>query len=242
MFCGAGGAAVGYDRAGFTVVGVDHVDQPNYPYRFIQADAFDILESVAAGGHWFYELGEFDAIHASPPCQAYSVATKRWGRSGEHADLVGETRALLEATGLPYIIENVVGAPLHNPIMLCGSSFGLDVERHRLFETNWPLMAAPCAHYLQPPRFETYDARGRGLARSVPVYGQGRRVRSISGEALTPGEDRQLRADAMGIDWMTDAELSQAIPPAYSEFIGTALREHLERVGNPPLASAGEPK
>jgi DNA (cytosine-5)-methyltransferase 1 len=225
LYCGAGGAAVGYHRAGFDVVGVDTAEQPNYPYEFHQADALDVLRDSA------WVARNYDVIHASPPCQAYSSATKRWpGRRDDHADLVAQTRALLNATGLPYVIENVVGAPLLNPIMLCGSSFGLGVERHRLFETNWPLMAAPCAHYLQPPRYETYDARGRGRARSVPVYGQGRRVRSVDGVPITPDEDRQLRAGAMGIDWMTDLELSQAIPPAYTEFIGRALLDQLGMV------------
>src|SRR5512139_314282 len=142
LFCGAGGAAVGYHRAGFDVVGVDINPQPNYPFEFVQADALWALQQLQVGSLLDYHLSDFDAIHASPPCQRYSTATKRNGTELEHPDLIGPTRELLQATGLPYVIENVVGAPLRDSILLCGSWFALGADgyrlkRHRLFETSW---------------------------------------------------------------------------------------------------------
>lgn len=134
LFCGAGGAAMGYHRAGFEVVGVDLKPQKHYPFEFHQADA---LEFLAEHGR------EFDVIHASPPCQAHTSLKNLHDK--DYPELIEPTRRLLEKTGLPYIIENVVGAPLRNPILLCGSSFGLRVRRHRLFESNWFLIAPPVA-------------------------------------------------------------------------------------------------
>jgi DNA (cytosine-5)-methyltransferase 1 len=193
LFCGAGGAAMGYHRAGFDVLGVDRVAQPRYPFAFVQADAIT------------YPLDGFDVIHASPPCQAHSsIGRQARGRDAdlEHPDLIPATRARLVASGLLYVIENVVGAPLVDPVLICGSSVGLDVRRHRLFETNWPLFVPPCAHGWQTPRFETFDRRKRS-ASVVPVYGGGN---------ATVARKRA----AMGIDWMTGAEVGQAIPPAYT--------------------------
>lgn len=214
LFCGAGGAAVGYARAGFEVVGVDHVAQPNYPFEFVQADALEVL---ANWGDTVPVSEGFDAVHASPPCQAYSTLTARWARQ-QHPDLIGAVRELLRETELPYVIENVEGAPLENPARLCGSFFGLDIRRHRLFETNWPLMSTPCSHHWQRPRFRSLDKRHRGLASVVGVHGH----------LNYPGE-RELREQAMGIDWMTPAELVEAIPPAYTELIGAQLMAYLER-------------
>ena len=135
LFCGAGGAAMGYHRAGFEVVGVDINPQPRYPFEFHQADALE------------YPLAGFDAIHASPPCQRFSTMTKRWARSSSHSDLIEPTRSRLRESMLPYVIENVAGAPLVGPIRLCGSSFGLPVRRHRLFEmSSPPLLVPPCQH------------------------------------------------------------------------------------------------
>lgn len=207
LFCGAGGCSVGYARAGFDVVGVDLNPQPNYPYEFHQADAMT------------YPLDGFDAIHASPPCQAHSSIgqqmSKRYGTV--YPDLVAPTRELLQATGLPYVIENVPGAPLIEPAMLCGSSVGLDVRRHRLFETNWPLMVPPCAHGWQTRRFRSLDQRrAEGLASVVGVHGH-----------LNYAGERELREKAMEIDWMTTPELAQAIPPAYTELIGHQLMAHM---------------
>lgn len=233
LFCGAGGCSVGYERAGFHVVGVDINEQPRYPFTFHQADALAVLEDVIAG-----DWPAFDAIHASPPCQAHSTIAKQIRKLGktqrEHPDLVPQTRELLRATGLPYVIENVVGAPLENPIMLCGSSFGLNVRRHRLFEVNWPIMALPCAHHWQTPRFQSLDKR-RGLKSVVPVYGGGQvtglaSVVGVHGHHNYAGE-RELREWAMDINWMSPYELTQAIPPAYTEYVGEALLAHLQREG-----------
>lgn len=208
LFCGAGGAAVGYHRAGFDVVGVDIEPQPHYPFEFEQADAIHWCESI--GPAMLAEM--FDAIHASPPCQLYS---EMHGSSGP--DLIGPTRELLEATGLPYVIENVEGAPLRDPIRLCGSMFDLDVERHRLFETNWAFGGHhwPCRHKIWAPRYDVYDHGKHYKAKTVPVYGTG------------GGKAAEHWGAAMGIDWMTRSELAEAIPPAYTEFIGHALLEQI---------------
>jgi DNA (cytosine-5)-methyltransferase 1 len=204
LFCGAGGAAMGYRRAGFDVVGVDHHPQPNYPFPFHQADA---LEFLAEHGH------EYDCIAASPPCHAYSSATGRNRHNRRrYPDLVAPTREALQSTGLPYVIENVPGAPLLNAIQLCGSHFGLDIRRHRLFECSFPMMSSSCAHHWQKPRFRSLDSRQKHIATVVGVHGH----------LNYPGE-RELREKAMGIDWMTTQELTQAIPPAYTELIGEYL-------------------
>lgn len=237
LYCGAGGAAAGYSRAGFEVVGVDLAPQPRYPYTFIQADALEVLRLVVV-------TGGFDAIHASPPCQAYSSIAKQRramapGRYA-HPDLVADTRQLLQQTGAPYVIENVIGAPLADAIMLCGSSFGLDVRRHRLFELGGGVscMALPCAHYWQTPRFISLDKR-RGPRSTVPVHGGGQlmAVVGVQGHLNYPGE-RELREKAMGIDWMNSYELTQAIPPAYTEYIGRALVDQLTR-SQPGAVSSG---
>lgn len=206
LFCGAGGAAMGYSRAGFDVVGVDIKTQPRYPFEFIQDDALEFMEFVQDSPQ------DFAAIHASPPCQAYSDLRHRTGV--EYPDLIALTRELLEATGLPYVIENVEGAPLHNPVVICGSSLGLGVggrqlRRHRLFETNWPLMAPPCAH---------------GGQSVVGVYGTG------GGGQMTRGFKARGVAEAreaLSTPWMTLAECAQAIPPAYTELIGHQLLQHI---------------
>lgn len=202
LFCGAGGAAMGYHRAGFEVVGVDIEPQPRYPFECHQADALT------------FDLDGFDATHASPPCHAYSTVTGRNRKNvRRYPDLVEPTRERLLATGKPYVMENVVGAPLRNAFQLCGSSFGLNVRRHRLFESNVPVMAAPCAHHWQTPRFRSLDSR---------MAGQLATVVGVHGHLNYPGE-RELRCEAMGIDWMTNAELTQAIPPAYTEHVGGYL-------------------
>jgi DNA (cytosine-5)-methyltransferase 1 len=135
LFSGAGGAAVGYHRAGFEVVGVDLHPQPHYPFEFHQADAMT------------YPLDGFDAIHASPPCQAYSVANNIHGRA-DHPMLIPSVRERLLATGLPYVIENVPRGPLINPVTLCGLTFGLNVKRHRLFESNVFMLSPPCTGHV----------------------------------------------------------------------------------------------
>lgn len=207
LFCGAGGCAAGYARAGFEVHGVDIKAQPRYllsgAATFTQADA---LEYLAAHGR------EFDVIHASPPCQRYSIGTRRWaGRAATHPDLIAPTRDLLMERGRPWIVENVVGAPLQGPILLCGTMFGLRVFRHRLFESSVFLMTP--AH---PGHVGSTGAhRGYSTSRS------GR-----NGFLCIAGHNFEMQAGAaaMGIDWMVvRRELSQAIPPAYTEYLGRQL-------------------
>lgn len=218
LFCGAGGCAKGYQRAGFYVVGVDIKPQPHYcGDAFIQAGAIDVLRTLLLDGGTIggYRLERFAGAHASPPCQSYSSLARMWNARADHPDLIAETRRLLKATGLPYVIENVVGAPLINAVQMCGSSVGLPlIQRHRLFEANFSLMVPPCSHNQAEKRFPALDAEGRrrgGMSSIVGVYGHG-------------GDKRaDLWPEAMGIDWMTRAELTQAIPPAYTEHIGAYL-------------------
>jgi DNA (cytosine-5)-methyltransferase 1 len=200
------------------------VPQPNYPFEFHQLDVLTM--------GWVWPPVSFDAIHASPPCQAHSTIGKQIRKleltDNEHPDLVAPTRDLLVTAGLPFVIENVIGAPLVNPSRLCGSWFGLDLHRHRLFETNWPLMSTPCSHHWQTPRFRTADKRRPDLVSSVvSVHGTGRNVASVVSAVgnLKYAGERELREKAMGIDWMTPYELTQAIPPAYTEYIGAQLLE-----------------
>ena len=216
LFCGAGGAAVGYHRAGFDVVGVDINPQPHYPYEFMRADAIGVMREFIMGlvaQPIAWDINDFDAVHASPPCQSFSAYRRKGQGVGEHyPNLIASTRSLLQRLELPYVIENVVGAPLNNPIRLCGSSFGLNVRRHRLFESNISLYDLPCYHEWQTPRFP--PATNRTNLRSTVEVG----VRRIP---------LAIQQDAMGIDWMTLTELSQAIPPAYTKHIGAQLIAHL---------------
>ncbi len=203
LFCGAGGAAVGYHRAGFEVVGVDIKPQPHYPFEFHQDDAMT------------FPLDGFDAIHASPPCQRFSDLAKRNGNASEWPDLIDPIRRRLVATGLPYVIENVDGAPLLDPIVLCGTMFpGLRVLRHRLFESNIHLEAP--AHGKHPLVF-THDRRKAHY---------GRLDEDTAFVQVTGGGNASVanKRAAMGIDWMIGHELNEAIPPAYTELIGLQLR------------------
>jgi DNA (cytosine-5)-methyltransferase 1 len=205
LFAGAGGAAVGYHRAGFDVVGVDLAPQPRYPFAFVQADALDYCREH---GH------EFDAIHASPPCQAYSaLSVVNRKRASNHPRLIEPARRVLQDTGIPYVIENIVGAPLNTTIQLCGSSFGLRVRRHRRFESNVMLFAPHCRHSDQ--------------GRPVGVFGDHPESAPLKAHARGGGFNRadsiEDARDAMGIDWMEWSELTQAIPPAYTEWIGGFL-------------------
>lgn len=200
LFCCQGGAGMGYANAGFEVVGVDINPQPRYPFRFIQADAVE----------WCLEnSGYFDAIHASPPCQAHTLAQRI--QKNEHPDLIGPTRTAIEAAYKPYVIENVPGAPLLSPIELCGAMFGLRTYRHRLFESDVPLTA---------------PVHPKHLAKTTKM---GRRLRD--GEFMHvvgnfPGAD--VGREVMGMPWATRDGLREAIPPAYTEFIGTQLITHLQ--------------
>lgn len=212
LFCGAGGAAMGYHRAGFTVTGIDINPQPNYPFEFWQADATKV------------PLGGFDAIHASPPCQAFT-AYRRAGNVGEYPDLVDEIRGRLTRWGGPYAIENVVGAPLNDPVLICGTMFDppMEIQRHRLFEANWDLEPPmwPCRHKLNGP--DRYPG-GRSVPRTGVSTGLVRRTVEVGSWDIPKAK----QDEAMGIDWMTLPELSESIPPAYTEFIGYQLRGHVE--------------
>jgi DNA (cytosine-5)-methyltransferase 1 len=215
LFCGAGGAAMGYHRAGWEVVGVDIAPQPNYPFEFHQGDALEYLTALRALVTAGFTAA-FDAVHASPPCQAhvrgFAALNDQLGR-GTRVSLIDPTRELLRAGELPYVIENVEGAPLINPVRLCGSSFRLPLRRHRLFESNIALMVPPCDHSWQTEKRYWSSFRGDGRpqfeSRVVQVYGN--------------GGGSEHWADAMGIDWMTKKELAQAIPPAYTEHVGGYL-------------------
>ena len=199
LFCGGGGAAMGYHRAGFDVVGVDNKPQPNYPFRFIREDALESLETLM--GLWGAGI-PFEAIHASPPCEHYANVTAWRGDQADHPDLIADVRDLLEQTGLPYVIENVPEAPIRRDLRLCGTAFGLPIRRHRAFETNWQVGLVPqCQHR---PDDYAFDHGGK---QRESVY----------------------RA-AMGCEWMTVLESRDAIPPAYTEFIGAALLAHLNAV------------
>jgi len=196
LFCGAGGAAMGYHRAGFEeIVGVDINPQPRYPFELLQADA---LEYVAEHGH------KFDAIHASPPCQRYSKLTHS---NSKYPDLYAPTRKLLLDNGAPWVIENVIGAPYDYGFVLCGSMFNLVVRRHRNFETSWlHLMGLRCDHTRQ--------------GRSITVTGKGGGVSRHSDKGV-----KSAWPEYMGMPWATPEECTQAIPPAYTEYIGKELRE-----------------
>ena len=207
LFSGAGGAAVGYDRAGFDVVGVDIAAQPRYPYEFHQGDA---LTYVAE--HW----QGFDAIHASPPCQRYSTATG--SRRDRHPDLIEPVRDLLRWVGLPYVIENVPSAPLLMPVTLCGSAFGLRVRRHRAFESSEGIAGTLCYHAEQGTPVGVY---GQHADRKQHLRPDGTQRGT---KATTLGHGQR----AMGIDWMTWAELVESIPPAYTSWIGRQLLAALE--------------
>ena len=212
LFCCSGGAGVGYHRAGFDVVGVDIDHQEEYPFEFVQGNA---LEYVKEHGH------KFDVIHASPPCQHFTKYKNcRKDIAERYEDLIQPTRDVLQASGKPYVMENVVGSPLLAPITLCGSMFGLDVRRHRLFESNMELTPPKCDHTVwEPNRYPGGRSRERGHARVLC------RGTVEVGRWNIPIATQQA---AMGIDWITDLrKLSEAIPPAYTRFIGEQMKQHL---------------
>lgn len=206
LFCKTGGASMGLYRAGFIVTGVDIEPQPRYPFRFVQADALT------------FNLSGFDYVWASPPCQKYTRMAQglleSQGRCRDYPDLIAPIREKLIVSGLPYTIENVIGAPLHTSVILCGSSFGLLIQRHRAFESNFLVLVPQCAHFNQvkdkPPLH-----RLQGVSRVVGCYGNGR----------GRGDNLALWRKAMEIDWMTRQELAQAVPPVYAEHIGRFARQ-----------------
>lgn len=207
LFCGGGGMGQGLADAGFEVVGVDLAEQPDFPFEFVRADALEVLDTWA---------GDFDVIHASPPCQLFTRAShlrKAQGGETQALDLLEPTRARLRHLGLPYSIENVEGAPLHG-VKLCGSMFGLAVQRHRIFESNVYIPQPACDHKAFPVDPERGKPRPIGvyhvLADDIPKGGR---------TARTLEEAQQ----AMGIDWLPWDRLKEAIPPAYGRYVG----EHL---------------
>ena len=248
LFCGAGGAAMGYHRAGFRVVGVDIDQQPHYPFDFVQADA---LEYLAEHGH------DYDAVHASPPCQGYSIMHNLpWLRGREYPYLLHPTIEALAALGRPYVVENVMGARHGSAILkrrgleahglqagfLCGAMFGMPFYRHRLFAANW-LWLAP-GHPKHKGRISnggrhiTSQHRGGHITAQIVIEDHGGRT----GLTFRPGYERvpfsvptvlhdavgwRIAAEAMGIDWMKRDELTQAIPPMYTEHIGLQLIRRL---------------
>ena len=217
LFSGAGGCSVGYHRAGFTkIVGVDFNPQPHYPYEFVQGDALKFLRKYGR---------KFDAIHASPPCQRYSISKRLHDTYGlHHPDLVGPTREILKEIGKPWVIENVVGAPMRGSILLCGTMFGLRVYRHRLFLSNlWDGAGLRRMNYRTP-------RHGRHVELVVRTIGRrpydGMPFVSVFGHDF----NRHDASDAMKIDWMPKAkELAQAIPPAYTEWVGRHLLSSLRK-------------
>jgi DNA (cytosine-5)-methyltransferase 1 len=214
LFCCEGGAAMGYYRAGFDVIGIDINPQPHYPFEFHQGDA---LRSAAwAEVNW----RRFDAIHASPPCQRYSDLARRNGNADDWPDLVDAVRDILICSHLPYVIENVEGAPLVDPVTLCGTMFAeLAVIRHRLFETNWPLVS-PSTHPKHPLVF-THDKRKAHY---------GKLDQDTSFVQVTGGGNATLanKRRAMGMPWADNHGLNEAIPPAYTEFIGRQLLAQID--------------
>jgi DNA (cytosine-5)-methyltransferase 1 len=212
LFCCEGGAAMGYHRAGFDVIGVDIVPQPRYPFPMVVADALTPP----------FDLSRFDVIHASPPCQLYTVANNIHGNT-DHPDLVAPTRDLLRASGVSWIIENVPGAPLLSPVTICGQALGIGVKRHRLFESNMMLFGTQC------PKGHPGDW--------VSVFGHTVLERGhVIGKAKGGGNTikrRHLGVErgrvAMDMHWASRGGLSEAIPPAYTEFIGRQLIDQLER-------------
>ena len=213
LFCGAGGASVGYANAGHEVTGVDIEPQPNYPYKFIKYDALQL------------DWSGYDLIHASPPCQAFTrVAAlsraRNQGKYPEHPDLLSPTRRLLKGAGCMYVIENVPGAPLIDPVKLCGCMFDkLRVYRERLFETSF---------YVEQPEHPKHDDSTPSAGNGVSPKGYISVCRSGGVRGMNSRQILAYWSYAMDIHWMTRAELSQAIPPAFTSWIAEWARLHLE--------------
>jgi DNA (cytosine-5)-methyltransferase 1 len=236
LFCCEGGAGTGYAWAGFEVVGVDIAPQPHYPYEFIQGGVLEYLTTALAYERKQFDkrlpFAGFDAIHASPPCQSSTTMSNRWrgkgGKADSHENLINATRELLDATGLPYVIENVPGAKpfLNAPVVLTGEMFGLGVHRPRLFETNWPLVVPP---------------KPKASPNTIGVYGKApdgrllwRRKDGTEQRAASSLEEGQ---QAMGMPWASWRGVAEAIPPAYTHFVGAQLFAFLHRTQRQEVAA-----
>ena len=206
LFCGAGGASMGLHRAGFEVTGVDIAPQPRYPFEFIQSDWENVARTLP--GLWQRD-GQPFVVWASPPCQRYSAGAGKWGTQGNHPDLIDPVREVIEALGVPFVIENIVpaGSRLRSPTLLCGTMFGLGVFRHRLFETSFPMFV---------PGHPAHTGKiGDGKYCTVTGHAGG----SSKRDGWKNGGVAEWRV-AMGIEWMVGDELAEAIPPDYAEFVG----------------------
>lgn len=202
LYCCAGGASFGYEQAGLEVVGIDIDPQPKYRGQFIQSDAIEYLRA-----NW----QNFDAIHASPPCQKYSKSSMQFRLAGkEYVDLIDPTRTELIKTGLPYVIENVPDSPLINPIVLCGAMFGLRTYRHRLFESNFKII---------PPEHPRHVNKNAKMGRRAKPEEFLQYMGHFSGVKTVQ--------DMTGLTWLGQGELAQSIPPQYTKFIGLQLISHL---------------
>lgn len=212
LYSCAGGAAKGYADAGFEVVGVDIAPQPNYPFEFHQEDAINFALAYAH---------EFDAIHASPPCQSYlnlGAVNRALGRPYDHEDLIAATREVLIGSDKPYVIENVADAKaeLINPVRICGTGLRLPLRRHRLFESNVPLTGIACNHkaFSEPKYWTGWRPNGETrLSTVVQIYGN--------------AGGREHWPSALEVDWMTAKEMTECVPPAYTAHIGRQLLAHV---------------
>lgn len=205
LFSGAGGAGLGYIQAGFDVTGIDNVKKP-YPSTFIKADvmALDIEY-----------LQQFDVIHASPPCQSYSITqnlAKAQGKKSTKPQLVKPVREMLKLSGKPYIMENVIGAPLFDPVMLCGSAFNLKVRRHRIFESNLNLIGTKCNHKAQ--------------GRPIGIYGSLNDQIPNGGKTAANIDEANEAMGTVGFKWRN---LCEAIPPAYTKYLGEQILKQLNK-------------
>lgn len=212
LFCGGGGCSVGYARAGFHVFGVDVAPHADYPFAFLQADAMDVVRVRG--------LSRFDVIHASPPCPRYSVATRATGNPEDHPDLIPPVRQALADIGTVYVMENVPGAPLVDPVLICAQAMGMaHLRRHRLFETNAPVMSPGCLCSSRPT-VSVYGDSGEDRRVPPTSYTNGRAVH----KGLTTADARRI----MDVEWMNDrSDISDAIPPAYTHYIGEQLIDFL---------------
>lgn len=226
LFCGAGGAAMGYHRAGFEVVGVDIKPQPHYPFEFVQGDALEYLSAVIETG-WDHASREIQGIHASPPCLRFTRMQRLRKNAAAHKDQIGPTRELLEQTGLPWVMENVEDSTLGPHIVICGSMFDppMEIRWHRLFEANWDIQTPvwPCRHKLQASRMYPGTPNGSGNRPGAFVV-----------NPFASGTSHEVCAAAKGIDWIPsegrfrpNVSINDAIPPAYTEFIGHQLMQRV---------------